>query len=90
MTEGTPTNEAGGSMLEYMMVMAFVAVIAIIGLRTIGPAAAGMFDSVTGGFDPPAAIVVLGERYERPAPEIKPVALMGRCPSFCASPAEAW
>ena len=57
-------------MVEYMMLLAFVAVIGIIGVRAVGPAAAGMFDGITGGFEPATAEAapteVLGVTLNRP------------------------
>ena len=37
-------HQRGASMVEYVMLLAFVAVIGIIGLRAVGPRAAAMFD----------------------------------------------
>lgn len=70
MTQPTPRrrDQRGASLLEYMMLLAFVAVIGIIGLRALGPAAAGLFDVDRLDLGP-VATEVLGvtvERYELP------------------------
>lgn len=57
-------TEAGASLVEYVMLLAFVAVIGIIGLRAVGPAAAGLFDVDRLDLGP-VATEVLGATVER-------------------------
>lgn len=60
------STESGASLVEYMMLLAFVAVIGIIGVRTVGPMAVGLFDveRLGLGTTTPAA-EVLGVTVER-------------------------
>lgn len=59
-------DQRGASLLEYLMLLSFVAVIGIIGVRAIGPVAAGLFSVEQlglGSTTPPAE--VLGMSVER-------------------------
>lgn len=67
MTNTTPRrrDQAGASLLEYLMLLSFVAVIGIIGLRTVGPVAAGLFDTERLGLGATPPAEVLGVTVER-------------------------
>lgn len=57
-------SQSGASMIEYAMLLAFVAVIAIIGVRAVGPATANLFDVDRLDLGP-VATEVLGTTVER-------------------------
>lgn len=43
-------SERGATMLEYALVVTFIAVVVATAARALGPAVASLFDSVTAGF----------------------------------------
>lgn len=75
-------TEAGASLVEYVMLLAFVAVIGIIGLRAVGPAAAGLFDVDRLDLGP-VATEVLGVTVERENVIIATAAVLERPPVAC-------
>lgn len=78
------STESGASLVEYLMLMAFVAVIGIIGVRTVGPVAAGLFSVdqlVAGTTEQPAE--VLGVTVERDDVTIATAAVLERPEPAC-------
>lgn len=66
-------SETGASLVEYVMLLAFVAVIGLVGVRAVGAAVPGLFDSSRLGFAPTTSTTVRTEvlgatltRFDRP------------------------